>query len=125
MGCWMKDEDMKDINEYMHPHQVDIFLRRDGEQYVVVVRNWGFDSHTIDVYDEECRKTTSIPSREETVIGKEVMYLQLPGAYALEGPNNFIAKRNVFLKISFFNFLFLTKIVIFTTLVYQFFSTKI
>jgi hypothetical protein len=28
------------------------------------------------------------------------MYLQLPGAYVLEGPNNSIAKGNVFLKIA-------------------------
>jgi hypothetical protein len=98
--CWSKDEDMKDANEYMHPHQVVIFLRREGEQYLVVVRNWGFDGHTIDVYDEQCRKTTSIPSRGEIVIGKGVVYLQLPGAYVLEGPNNSIAKRNAFLKIA-------------------------
>ncbi len=103
--CWSKDEegeDIKDVNEYMHPHQVDIFLRREGEQYLVVVRNWGFEGHTIDVYDEQCRKTTSIPSRGEIVIGKGVVYLQLPGAYILEGPNNSIAKRNVFLKIVVF-----------------------
>ena len=102
LRCWMKDEDVKDINEYMHPHQVDIFLRREGEQYVVVVRNWGFEGHTIYVYDEQCRKTTSIPSLGETVIDKGVVYLQLPGAYALEGPNNSIAKKKAFLKIAVF-----------------------
>ena len=100
--CWSKDEDMKDVNEYMHTHQLDIFSMKDGEQYVVVVRNWGFDGQTIDVYDEQCRKTTSIPSHGEIVIGKGVMYLQLPGAYVLEGPNNSIAKKNVFLKIAVF-----------------------
>ncbi len=102
--CLLKDEDedMKNATEYMPPHQVYIFLRREGEQYLVVVRNGGFKGQTIDVYDEQCRKTTSIPSDGEIVISKGVVYLQLPGAYILEGPNNSIAKRNVFLKIAVF-----------------------
>ena len=85
----------------MDPYQVDIYMRKKGEKRYVVIANIGHPANIIRLYYEDGKKGYPIEFGAGILLRKgRTYYVELPGAYLLEGPDYSIADKNVFLKIT-------------------------